>query len=222
MNYFYSFLLLLVVLSAYSDSPHHSKPPDPLDLTLAAVCSNSSSDPLSILAPVLSQNEISISVLSQNMVLPQSEVFGFVMTLSGVLNTPSGVLNIVGGVVMTLSGVLNTPGGVFKIVIVDVMTPSGVLNTLGGVFKIVTINCQLFNNLKTIIKLTLNFDVENFKILTSTLIHGAETFAWSTRILLESLQHVLKIYTWSLSENQSFVQFKCRLIALMLKRSLFT
>jgi len=110
---------------------------------------------------------------------------------------------------------------VFKIVIVDVMTPSGVLNTLGGVFKIVTINCQLFNNLKTIIKLTLNFDVENFKILTSTLIHGAETFAWSTRILLESLQHVLKIYTWSLSENQSFVQFKCRLIALMLKQSLF-
>jgi len=93
-----------VVLSAYSDSPHHSKPPDPLDLTLAAVCSNSSSDPLSILAPVLSQNEISISVLSQNMVLPQSEVFGFVMTLSGVLNTPSGVLN-------TPSGVLNTRVG---------------------------------------------------------------------------------------------------------------
>src|SRR5258707_5674183 len=89
-----------------------------------------------------------------------------------------------------LPQVLNTPGGVFKIVIVDVMTPSGVLNAPGGVFKIVTINCQLFNNLKTIIKLTLNFDVENFKILTSTLIHGAKTFALSTRIFLESLQHV--------------------------------
>ncbi len=187
MNYFYSFLLLLVVLSAYSDSPHHSKPPDPLNATLAAVRSNSSSDPLSMLAPVFSQNEISVSVLSQNVVLPQSEEFGFVLTPSGVLNSS---------------------GEVFKIVIVDIMTPSGVLNTPGGVFNIVTVNCQLFNNLKTIIKFTLNFDVENFKILTLTLIHGAETFAWSTRILLESLQHVLRIYTWSLSENQSFVQFK--------------
>jgi hypothetical protein len=170
-----------VVLSAYTDSSQHSRPPDPLDLTVVAVCPNSSFDPSGVLAPVFSQNEISGFVLSQNMVLPQSEVFGSVLPQNEVLNTP---------------------GGVFKIVTV-------------------TINRQLSNNMKTIIKFMLNFSVENFKILTSTLIHGAEKFAWSTRLLLESLQHVLKIYTWSFSENQSSVQFKCRLIALKSKQSLF-
>jgi hypothetical protein len=35
------------------------------------------------------------------------------------------------------------------------------------------------------------------------------------------LQHVLKMYTWSLSENQASIQFKCRLIGLYLKQSLF-
>jgi hypothetical protein len=66
MNFYYIFLLLLVVLSAYSESP---QPPDPL------VCPNSSSDSLGVLAPVLSQNEMSSSVLSQNMILPQNEVY---------------------------------------------------------------------------------------------------------------------------------------------------
>jgi hypothetical protein len=84
MNYFYFFLLLLVVLSAYTDSPQHSRPPDPLDLTVVAVCPNSSFDPSGVLAPVLSQNEISGFVLSQNMVLPQSEVFGSVLVVVAV------------------------------------------------------------------------------------------------------------------------------------------
>jgi hypothetical protein len=73
MNFYYIFLLLLVVLSAYSESP---QPPDPLDFSVVTVCPNSSSDSLGVLAPVLSQNEMSGSVLSQNGVLPQSEVFG--------------------------------------------------------------------------------------------------------------------------------------------------
>jgi hypothetical protein len=93
-----------------------------------------------MLAPVFSQNEISVSVLSQNVVLPQSEEFGFVLTPSGVLNSSGEVFKIVIVDIMTSSGVLNTPGGVFKIVIVDVRTPSGVLNTPGGVFKIVIVD----------------------------------------------------------------------------------
>src|SRR5882762_999711 len=60
LNFYYIFLLLLVVLSVYSESP---EPPDPLDLTVVAVCPNSSSDSLGVLAPVLSQNEMSGSVL---------------------------------------------------------------------------------------------------------------------------------------------------------------
>src|ERR1700676_3039634 len=59
------------------------------------------------------------------------------------------------------------------------------------------------------------------KNLTSAVTHGAEKLAWTIRILLECLQHILKMYAWSLSENQASVQFKCRLIALMLKQSLF-
>jgi hypothetical protein len=72
MNFYYILLLLLVVLSAYSESP---QPPDPLDFSVVAVCLNSSSDSLGVLTPVLSQNEIFGSVLSQNMILPQNEEY---------------------------------------------------------------------------------------------------------------------------------------------------
>jgi hypothetical protein len=66
----------------------------------------------------------------------------------------------------------------------------------------------------------LNLRVKSFKILTSTLIHGGENFTWTIRILLESLQHVLKMYTWYLSENQASIQFRCRLVGILLKQSL--
>src|ERR1700676_4331915 len=79
MNLCYIFLLLLVVLSAYSESPQYGKHSDSFDLPLAAVCPNSSSDNLGNLAPVLPQNE-SGSVLSQNMVLPQNGVFEIVLS----------------------------------------------------------------------------------------------------------------------------------------------
>ena len=88
-------------------------------------------------------------------------------------------------------------------------------------FKFVTVNCPLSNRVKTIIKFVLNLGAKSFKILTSTLIHGGGNFAWTIRILLESLQHVLKMYTWSLSENQASIQFRCRLVGLLLKQSLF-
>ena len=83
MNFYYIFLLLLVVLSAYSESPQYGKPPDPLDTTAVTVCPNSSSDSLGVLAPVLPQGKM--SVLSQIMVLPESEMFGFVQSQNMVL-----------------------------------------------------------------------------------------------------------------------------------------
>jgi hypothetical protein len=84
--------------------------------------------------------------------------------------------------------------------------------------QIVNINCQLFHKVNISM---VNFRVKSFKILTSTLMHGVEKLCWSMRILLESLQHVQKMYIWSLSENQVSIQFRCRLIGLLLKQFLF-
>jgi hypothetical protein len=61
----------------------------------------------------------------------------------------------------------------------------------------------------------LNLEVKSFNLVTSILIHGGEKLGWTIRILLESLQHVLKMYTWSSSENQASIQFRCRLVGLL-------
>src|SRR6202167_4718954 len=95
-----------------------------------------------------------------------------------------------------------------------VLTPSGVFNN-------VIVNCQLFNGVKNTVGSLLNLEDKSFKFLTSTLILGGKRLVWTIRILLKSLQHVLKMYTWSLSENLASVQFRCRLIGLLLKQSLF-
>jgi hypothetical protein len=89
------------------------------------------------------------------------------------------------------------------------------------VFKIDAVNCQLSDRVKTIINFMLNLGVKSFDLATSILIHGGEKLGWAIRIFLESLQHVLKMYTWSLSENQASVQFRYRLVGLLLKQSLF-
>src|ERR1700734_3867368 len=166
MKFYYFSLLLLVVLSAYSESPQPSKSPDSFDPTTVTVCPNSSSVQLGVLGPVLPQNEVYRSVL------PQTEVYKTVLPQN-------------------------------------------------GVFKIVAVNCQLSNRVKTTINFVFNLGDKSFKILTSTLTHGGEKLVWTIRILLESLQHVLKMYTWSLSENLASVQFRCRLTALLLKQCLF-
>jgi hypothetical protein len=72
MNYHYIFLLLLVELSSYSESPQHTNPPDspPIGVT---VHPDSSSAQLGILAHVLPQNGVYKSVL------PQNEVFEYVL-----------------------------------------------------------------------------------------------------------------------------------------------
>ena len=87
--------------------------------------------------------------------------------------------------------------------------------------NIVTAKCQLFNSMKNAVNFMLNIVVEIMKLLTSAVTHGGEKLAWTIRVLLECLQHILKMYAWSLSENQASVQFKCRLIGFMLKQSHF-
>jgi hypothetical protein len=85
-----------VVLSAYLESLQHGKPPHSLDLTVAAVCPNSSSNPLGVLAPVLLQPEVSGSVLSQNIVLPQDEGYSTVLPLNEVRSVlPNGVFQFI-------------------------------------------------------------------------------------------------------------------------------
>ena len=166
MHFYHLFLLLLVVLSAYSESPQPAKPPELLDLIVATVSPNSSYVQLGVLAPVLPQNEVYVTAP------PQNEAFKFVLPPH-------------------------------------------------GVFSVVNVNCQLSNGSKTVKHYVLLVAVQRSKILISTLIHGAENLAWSIRNLLESLQHIMKMYAWSLSENLVSIQFKCRLIALMSKKSLF-
>src|SRR6202050_5815504 len=81
--------------------------------------------------------------------------------------------------------------------------------------------CPLSNNVKTNLDVLLNLGDKSFKFLTSTVLHYGEKSVWAIRILLECLQHVLKMYTWSLSENQASIHFRCRLTGLLLKKSLF-
>src|ERR1700729_953694 len=158
------FLLLLMVLSAYTESPQHVNPPYSFPIAVA-VYPNSSSAHLGVFTPVRPQNEVFINP-------PQYGVF------ETILPQPEG-------------------------------------------FEIAPVNCQLFNRVKNIISYVLNFSVNGIKQLTSAVTHHGEKSGWAIRILLECLQHVLKMYTWSLSENQASIHFKCRLTGLLLKKSLF-
>src|ERR1700729_1713407 len=192
MNFLYSFLLLLVVLSAYSESPQHAKPPDFSDPIAVTVCSNCSSAQLGILAPVLPQNEVFITNL------PQNEVFKIVLPQNGVFKT------------------ILPQNEVFRIV----LPQNGVYRTVLPQ-KYCKFVLAIYNNMfKRVHKVT--FVLLNlFRKLPSILIHAGEKLVWALRITLESLQHPLKMYTWSLSENQSSVNFRCRITGLFLKRSFF-
>ena len=109
--------------------------------------------------------------------------------------------------------------GVFKIVLPQVKVNRTVLSQT--VVKTDAVNCQLSDKVKTIFNFGLNLRVRSFNLSISTLIHGGENLGWTIQILLESLQHVLKMYTWSLSENQASIQFRCKLVGLLLRQSHF-
>jgi hypothetical protein len=89
------------------------------------------------------------------------------------------------------------------------------------VLKSVPANCQLPCNLKNILDFVLDVQVKGFKIWTWVLLQSMDKLGFIIKIVMESLQHVLKMYAWSLSENQASVKFRCTLIELFLKQSLF-
>src|ERR1700734_3764313 len=106
--------------------------------------------------------------------------------------------------------------GVFEMGLVQTEINTTVL------FRIATVDyCQWFNRVKTVVNFVLNPGVNRFKFLPLTLVHCGKKLGWTIRISLESLRYALKMYTWSLSENQASVWFRCRLIGLLLKQSLF-
>jgi hypothetical protein len=167
MNLCY-FLLLLLVLSVFSESLQHAKPPDLLHTTRVTVCPNSGFAQLGLLAPVLPQNEVYRITPPQNEVYkiapPHNEVYKIVLPQNEVL---------------ILSERLNlTQSGLFKFV----LPPN-------EVFKIVAANCHL----KTTVKMGLIHGVKSSKHIISTLTHGGEKLGWAIRILLECFQHILKM-----------------------------
>ena len=243
MNYNCIFLLLLVVLSAYSESPQYANPP--IEVTVYPNCSSAQ---LGILAPVLPQNEVYLTTPPHfevsKTIPPHNEVYKITpphFEVSKTIPPHNEVYKItpphieVFKTIPPHNEVYKIPpphievfkttlpqNEVYKIALPqnEVKLNKTVLSQT-RMFKIDAANCQSSDRVKTIKKILLNFRVKNFNILTSALIHGGEKLCWTMRILLESFQHVLKMYTWSLSENQASIQFKCRLIGLFLKQSLF-
>src|SRR6202142_4046535 len=150
-------------------------------------------DPLDSTVVTVCPNSSSVQLGVLAPVLPQNEVFRIGLPQNGVFR----------------SRTILPQNEVFKIA----LPQNGVT---------IIVNYPLSSKVKTVMDYLLNVAVKSFEILPSTLIHAGEKLGWGIRILLECLQHVLKMYTWSLSENQASVQFRCKLIGLLLKQSLFT
>jgi hypothetical protein len=151
MNFYHISLLLLVVLSAYSESPQHAKPPDSPHCTGVTICLNSSSAQLGVLAPVLPQvevymftqpNEVYMSIQPQNEVyriaLPPNEVYMFTQPPNEVYMSTQPQNEVY--------RIALPPNEVFRIVLLQ----NGVfLLSQKEVLKSVPANCQMFCNFKT-------------------------------------------------------------------------
>ena len=72
-------------------------------------------------------------------------------------------------------------------------------------------------NIISKLNLVMTQSVKSFRKLMSTVVHGGNAFLWAIRIAPECFQNVLKMYGWSLVENQVSIRFRCRLTALYLK-----
>src|ERR1700683_808820 len=171
MHFHYSFLLLLVVLSVYSESLQHAKAPDSFNSTVVTVHPSSSTIPLGILAPVLPQNEVF------KIVLPQNEV-------SKTILPPNEVLKIV----LPQNEVISAQIKCFE---------SEIL------FK-------RAQNIISKLNLVMTQSVKSFRKLMLTMVHGGNAFLQAIRIAPECFWNVLKMYGWSLAENQVSIRFRCR------------
>jgi len=202
MNFYHISLLLLVVLSAYSEGPQHAKPPEPLDSSVATVCLKSSHVSLGFLAPVSSKHEGSVFVLPQNNVhaVPQNEVH--VLPQNGVYTLPQNEVFVP---VLLQNGVFTLPqnevfdlpqNGVYTLpqneVFVHVLPQNGVFVSFlpqhevfmavlpqNGVLKSVPAYCQLPCNLKNILDFVLDVQVKGFKIWTWVLLHSMEKLGFN-------------------------------------------
>ena len=105
MNFYYSFLLLLVVLSADSEGPQYAKPPKPLDSTLVTVYPNSSSAHLGVLAPVLPQDDVSKIVLPE--ALTSSGMHNFFLPSNGGFKIATANCQLFNNEKTTVKAVLN-------------------------------------------------------------------------------------------------------------------
>ena len=76
-----------------------------------------------------------------------------------------------------------------------------------GLYNNEFFNYQFLDKVKNIVNSLLNIGDKSKEFLTTVMIHGAKNLAWVMQILLESFRRVLKMYTWSLSENLTSVQF---------------
>jgi hypothetical protein len=119
MNFYNIFLLLLVVLSAFFENPQHGKPPDSLDFALVAICPNSSSDSLGVLAPVSPRVRcLELSYLRMRLdqcfrmgvfkfVLPQNGVFEVVPSQTEINKTVLPQNEMFNRVINTMNSLLN-------------------------------------------------------------------------------------------------------------------
>jgi hypothetical protein len=135
MHFFNSFLLLLVVLSAYSECPQHALSSYSFDSTLVTVYPDGSSAQLGVLAPVLPQNEVFTIAPPQNgvfrTILPQNEVFKIAQPQNEVYRTVLPQNEVFGSVLLQ--------SGVFQIVLQFEMNTSVLLQN--EIFEIVTVDC---------------------------------------------------------------------------------
>ena len=100
-------------------------------------------------------------------------------------------------------------------VFISIFPQNGVYKTIlhqNEMLKSLTANWQLSYNLTIIY-------VKTFRFCALILSCGVE---FIVSISIESFQHVSKMYAWSLSENQTSVKFRCKLIELFLKQCLLS
>src|SRR6202042_552969 len=118
-------------------------------------------------------SEMSGSVLSQNRVLPQNEVYRtIVLPQSEVFRSQNMILpqnEVYRTIVLPQSEVFG-----FQ----NMILPQNEVNISvllqGGIFRVVIVNWQLSNAVKAVIDFVLNLRVKSIKILTSTLVNGVK------------------------------------------------
>jgi hypothetical protein len=161
MNFYHISLLLLVVLSAYSESPQHAKPPDSPDPIGVTFCPDSSSAQLGVLAPGLPQNVVYMFTQPNEvyMFTQPNVVYMFIQPNEVYMSTqPSNEVYMLTQPQNEVSRIVLPQHEVYIFtqpqneVFVSLLPPNGVfILPQNKVLKSVLVNCQLFCNLKIIV-----------------------------------------------------------------------